>query len=258
MSATTINFNKVVSYSKAMCFTTSKGQCATYVKKAFETAGCKYVTGNGWENQRWCEINGFKLIGDFVPIGGNARAGGSGPNGLQFPEGYRQQVGDVCLIKHGTHGHICYATGTGLNDWVSDFFQRPPAQENNCGPYCYPNSIERVQFWRHSSVLNNAPVLSNKVNNVKNVNTTNTAKTISSNNTQTYSGIPNEVSRLSTSGKTKENVLKLDDKRQKEFESLVLSLSSEAPQMGREIIITSELYDTNILKGSQESRKERV
>lgn len=250
-----INFNKVIAYSRAMCTTVSQSLCATYVKKAFERGGCKYVSGNGWNNQKWCETNGFKLIGDFVPEGGNPRAHNGKP--IQFPTGYRQQVGDVCLIKHGTYGHICYATGTGLNDWVSDFFQRPPGQQDGCGPYCYQGNIERVQFWRHSSVLDDAPVITNTVTQ-QDTYVTNKTTSYSNRSVATVSGPPNEVKRLSSSGKSKENVLKLDEGRQKEFESLVTSMTNEAPQMGREIIITSEMYDANILKGSQESRKERT
>lgn len=159
-----LDFNKVIQYSMTMCLAKSIGKCATYVKKAFERGGCKYISGNGWDNQKWCRENGFKLIGDFVPINGNPRTGGDGPNGLQFPSmgdgsKYVQQTGDVCLIKHGIYGHICYAMGPGLNDWVSDFFQRPPGQRDKCGPYCYQGNIERVQIWRHESVLNGAPIV---------------------------------------------------------------------------------------------------
>ena len=152
-----IDFNKVVAYSKIWCAEKSMGLCATYVKNAFQAGGCKYISGDGWFNQKWCIENDFKCIGDFEPIDHNPRA----HNGLaiQFPEGYVQQIGDVCLIEHGKMGHICYAMGTGINDWVSDYYQRLPYQQDGTGPYCYPDSITRVQFWRHSSVLNGAPVL---------------------------------------------------------------------------------------------------
>lgn len=252
-----IDFNKVIAYSKTMCTQFSQSLCATYVKKAFERGGCKYMTGNGWDNQKWCEENGFKLIGDFIPKGRNPRTGGNvGLNGLQFPTGYTQQTGDVCLIKHGTYGHICYAIGPGLNDWVSDFFQRPPGQQENCGPYCYQGNIERVQFWRHCSVLNNAPVITNTVI----PSDTFVAGRTTSYSSQQYAGnnTPNTVNRLASATKERTGVLKQDDARKSEFESMVNAMATDAPQMGREIIITSELYNSNILKGSQESRKERV
>ena len=152
-----INFNKVIAYSKSVCKTYSIGRCAEYVKKAFQAGGAKYVSGNGWSNQPWCKTNGFKLIGDFVPDDRNPRAHGNKP--IQFPEGYKQQTGDVCLIQHGTYGHICYAMSSDINDWVSDYFQRSPGQQNGTGPYCYQGNVARVQFWRHESVLNNAPVI---------------------------------------------------------------------------------------------------
>lgn len=146
-----IDFNKVISYSKSNCLQRSKALCATYVKKAFEAGGATYVSGNGWNNQKFCKKNGFELIGDFIPIDNNPRAHGGIP--IQFPNNYRQQVGDICLIKHGTYGHICYATGTGINDWVSDYFQKSPGQQDNTGPYCYNGNYERIQFWRHSSQM---------------------------------------------------------------------------------------------------------
>lgn len=149
MASIDINLNKVISYSKQNCFKKSKALCATYVKKAFEAGGAKYISGNGWNNQKFCKTNGFKLIGDFVPIDNNPRAHGNLP--IQFPSNYEQQVGDICLIKHGTYGHICYATGTGINDWVSDYFQKDPGQQDNTGPYCYNGDYERIQFWRYDA-----------------------------------------------------------------------------------------------------------
>lgn len=68
----------------------------------------------------------------------------------------------------------------------------------------------------------------------------------------------NTVLQLSSAGKSKENVLKVSDDRKSEFESLRTSMTNNAPQMGRDILLTSELYDSNILKGSQESKKERT
>lgn len=71
-------------------------------------------------------------------------------------------------------------------------------------------------------------------------------------------GTSNNVQKLAAASKEKAGMLKQDDKRKNEFESLVTAMTNNAPQMGREILITSELYGSNILKGDQESRKERV
>ena len=72
------------------------------------------------------------------------------------------------------------------------------------------------------------------------------------------SGTSNNVMRLSSAKKKDKTVLKQDDARKQEFESLITLMSSNAPNMGRDVIITSELFDSNILKGNQESTKERV
>ena len=75
---------------------------------------------------------------------------------------------------------------------------------------------------------------------------------------QNISGASNNVMRLSSANKKDKSVLKQDDSRKQEFESLITLMSSNAPNMGRDVIITSELFDSNILKGNQESTKERV
>ena len=75
---------------------------------------------------------------------------------------------------------------------------------------------------------------------------------------QSISGTSNNVMRLSSANKKDKSVLKQDDARKQEFESLITLMSSNTPNMGRDVIITSELFDSNILKGNQESTKERV
>jgi hypothetical protein len=76
--------------------------------------------------------------------------------------------------------------------------------------------------------------------------------------TSNISGASNTVSRLAARKRENENILKQDDARKGEFESMVNAMASAAPKMGRDILMTGELYDSNILKGNQESRKERV
>ena len=73
--------------------------------------------------------------------------------------------------------------------------------------------------------------------------------------TPNISGASNIVSRLESATRQNENILKQVN-RKNEFETLVNKMTNEAPKMGREIIITSELYDSNILKGNQEARKD--
>jgi len=198
-----INFNKVVQYSKKNCVQKSKALCATYVKNAFAAGGCKYVSGNGWSNQTFCKNNDFQLIGDFVPIDKNPRAHNNIP--IQFPDGYVQQTGDICLIKHGTYGHICYATGTGINDWVSDYFQRPPGQQSGTGPYCYSGSVERVQFWRHSSVIGTTPLVTETSSGELSSDEikTSTSSSTQSSNSSVQTGTPNTIQNWSSSTKKK-------------------------------------------------------
>ena len=71
-------------------------------------------------------------------------------------------------------------------------------------------------------------------------------------------GLSNEVKKLASVTRKNDNVLKQDEQRKEQFNSLATMMATNAPMMGREILITAELYDSNILKGDQESKKERV
>ena len=269
MSVLSINFDKVIAYSKRFCTLKSRSKCATFVKKAFEAGGCTYVSGNGWSNQNWCRTNGFQLIGDFTPINENPRQPVTNDmlnicnvNGLQFPKmadgsPYVQQAGDVCLIQHGEYGHICYAMSSDINSWVSDFFQKSPGQQDGTGPYCYQGNVKRVQLWRHSSVMNGAPMITESIitpyyTPSDYVSSTNS---YSSNNMTSYGA--NKVMMLSSVNKHhNEDAYKQDEERKNQFSALQQKLSSEAPEMGREIYLTEEMYDSNILKGNQQSTED--
>jgi len=149
-----INWEAILRWSKTNCYSTSKGLCAGHVKKAFMAGGFTYVSGNGFLNQPFCKQNGFELIGDFIPEDGQPRAHNGKP--MQWPKGYTQQQFDICLIEHGQYGHMVYAMGNDIGSWASDYFQSSIG-----GPYCYPSGgVKRVQFWRHSSLLNGATPIS--------------------------------------------------------------------------------------------------
>lgn len=68
---------------------------------------------------------------------------------------------------------------------------------------------------------------------------------------------PNKVYRLADATKNKNTVLEQSNARKAEFQSLQNSMVSKTPEMGRKIILSQEMYNSNILKGDQESKKER-
>ena len=72
-------------------------------------------------------------------------------------------------------------------------------------------------------------------------------------------GASNEVYKLSTATRPYDNnILKPSDDRKGEFEALRTQMTNNAPNMGRKIYHTSELYNSNILKGDQESKTDRT
>lgn len=199
-----IDLNKVINYSKVYCKNSSIQKCATYVKRAFEAGGCTYISGDGWNNQNFCKQNGFICIGDFVPVDKQPRAHNNIP--MQFPEGYTQKPGDICLIKHGQYGHICYAYGYNLGEWVSDYWQGLPG-----GPYCYTNGgVERVQFWRNPNiVMNNTSV--NTDTDIEEVKSTPTTEiipeTVSTSNSTSTTRLKTSNSANNVSSTTQKNTV---------------------------------------------------
>lgn len=65
-----------------------------------------------------------------------------------------------------------------------------------------------------------------------------------------------KVAYLPLYGEVKKDKQNSDNDRKNEFEALRNKMTSDAPDMGRDIINSSELYDSNILKNGQESKME--
>jgi len=68
--------------------------------------------------------------------------------------------------------------------------------------------------------------------------------------------VDNKVYELQSAIK-KTNMMELSSQRKSDFNALRNSMINNSPKMGRSIYKTAELYDSNILKGDQESRKEK-
>lgn len=250
-----IDFDACLRWAKSNCFKSSRGLCATYVKKAFEAGGCTYVSGDGYNNQSFCKINGFELIGEFCPKDNNPR------NGPQFPNGYVQQAGDICLLQHSGLGHMCWSFGSTMDDWVSDYWQVPPQQQKGTGPYCYATGITKVQFWRHKSVLNGAPVLTESADGVYGGVGGSAGGIVYSGDRKidvtkysTIASASNTVQKLASASNTYKDIPRLDGLRRNEFNSLKEQMMSNTPTVGRTILVTDELYESHILKGSQEAK----
>lgn len=66
----------------------------------------------------------------------------------------------------------------------------------------------------------------------------------------------NKVTKLSSArNRRKETDPNIDENRKKEFEALLQKMTEDAPELGREIIQSPEMYSPSILKGEQTSKK---
>lgn len=95
----------------------SKGSCAKYVRTYIEAGGLKTV-GH--------PVSAY-LYGGFLPkIGFSKIASVKGKQNQAMWTTGNAKPGDIAVMKHGQHGHICMWTG---NCWVSDF------RQNRMSPY---------------------------------------------------------------------------------------------------------------------------
>lgn len=71
-----------------------------------------------------------------------------------------------------------------------------------------------------------------------------------------FSNSPNKVYQLASKGE-RDDVLKLDDGQKAQYEALRTSLMSEMVNMGRDVIKSTELYNSSIMKTSQTAKQIR-
>ena len=108
----TWNINKAIQKAESVKTRTSSGKCAMYVRQFLEAGGLD-LTGHPVSAKDYaCFLPkiGFTNIANIA----------SRAEQTKFTEN-EAVPGDVAVMEHGTHGHICLWTGKA---WVSDFIQR--------------------------------------------------------------------------------------------------------------------------------------
>ena len=112
----------------------SSGWCARYVRTAIEAGGVSTAgrPASAYLYTSFLPKIGFNLVTTL--FGKSAQAQWSSSDAKQ---------GDISVMSHGQHGHICMWNG---RQWVSDFFQ------NNMWPYSGDGTCA---IYRWDGVLNN-------------------------------------------------------------------------------------------------------
>ena len=111
------NIQDSVKYISQHAEPKSIGKCARYVRTAMEAGGLSTDgrPGSAYQYKGFLPKLGFTAIGDI-----------HGKDAQRNWTNSKAQVGDISVMEHGEHGHICMWNGS---KWVSDFAQ------NNMWPY---------------------------------------------------------------------------------------------------------------------------
>lgn len=105
------NINDSIEYLNENAQPKSIGKCAGYVRKAIEAGG---LSTNGRPVSAY-------MYADFLPkIGFEKITEITGKANQANWTSKNAKPGDIAVMEHGKHGHICMYNG---KNWVSDFIQ---------------------------------------------------------------------------------------------------------------------------------------
>lgn len=112
MEALCLNDTIRATHNPSLCGASSKGACAKSVRMFLEAGGMNTAgrPGSACQYKYWLPSKGFQLI---------ARV-----NGVANQDAWTKtnaRPGDIAVMDHGQHGHICLWNGQA---WCSDFVQR--------------------------------------------------------------------------------------------------------------------------------------
>lgn len=125
------DIRKACEYITGNANRSSTGRCAKYVRLAIEAGGIN-TKGNpvsAWQYAGFLPRLGFKLITTLSTLDSQRN----------FTKNMARP-GDIAVMAHGVHGHICMFNG---NQWVSDFFQ------NNMWVY---SGVGTCQIFRYTKI----------------------------------------------------------------------------------------------------------
>lgn len=125
------NIHKSIEHLSTHAEPKSVGRCAKYVRQAIEAGGMDTNgrPGSAYQYKGYLPSKGFNAIGNIT--GRDKQATWTKLNA---------QVGDISVMDHGEHGHICMWNGS---KWISDFPQ------NNMWPYRGDGTCTIFRFGGH-------------------------------------------------------------------------------------------------------------
>lgn len=111
------NVQAALEWARNNCCTKSQGKCAKYVRQMIEAGGLS-TAGR--------PVSAYQYASFLPKIGFMHIISLTGKSSQMQWSNTEAQPGDISVMAHGQHGHICMWTG---KQWVSDFVQ------NNMWPY---------------------------------------------------------------------------------------------------------------------------
>ena len=122
------NVSKALEWAKHNVGSKSIGRCARYVRMMLEAGGMSTAGRpvSAYQYAGFLPKKGFKHIAELTTKSEQAAWSQS-----------QAMPGDIAVMSHGQHGHICMWTG---KQWVSDFVQ------NNMWPYAGNGLVNIFRF----------------------------------------------------------------------------------------------------------------
>jgi hypothetical protein len=144
----TWNVNAALSALNSNARRKSSGYCARYVRTAIEAGGVSTAgrPGSAYLYTSYLPKIGFGFVTRL--FGREAQAQWSASSA---------QPGDIAVMSHGKHGHICMWNG---RQWISDFFQNnmwPYSGDGNCSIFRYNGQTTPLgqDYWAQQAAMGN-------------------------------------------------------------------------------------------------------
>lgn len=131
------NIGAACASAQVMCGAKSKGSCAKYVRMMLEAGGLSTAGRpvSACNYKFYLPTIGFAHIGTITGVANQASWTSA-----------NAKPGDLAVMDHGVHGHICMWTGS---RWCSDFIQNkmwPYAGDGTCYMFRYTGEISSAPF----------------------------------------------------------------------------------------------------------------
>lgn len=173
--------------------------------------------------------------------------------------GFQSMAFDASILQEGDiyahSGHVEICAGKNMQwGWGNTHYNNMPCKAGYSGSWT--NGKTYTTIWRCGGSTNSAGMVYNGQIGFDGIVTGGVVQSIPPNQPRPImaSRGQNTVYSLSSSGSTNQNALSVEQQRRSKFNKKLDDYSNGAPELGRDIVTSQEMFGSEILKGNQNAK----